>query len=354
MPLSGAIAEHFHSQAAACRRLGSPFTAHLSERLVALLGDDTGLWRCVQGWAGDPRDDALALRLCGGLHALARGGDAPRLTAAYPPAPLAAPGFDEAVAAAIRTHDGWLTALIAGPPQTNEVARSGILLGGLLTIAARTGLPIELFEIGGSAGLNLLLDRYAYRLGEGRAWGDPSSPVNLSCEWRGATPPLDVPLTIVTRRCSDQAPIDAADPAARLRLLAHIWPDQPERLSRIEAALALAVRKGVRVERADAAEWVEALLRRPAPRGRTRVLMHSIMWQYMPAATRRFIAAAMERAGAKATEATPLAWLRLEPDSLAGVPAILLDLWPRTRFRGQDRLLGRGDWHGRWAEWASL
>ncbi len=94
MPLSGAIADHFRTQATACARLGSPFTAHLCERLVALLDGGTGVGRRVQGWPGDPRADALALRLCGGLHALARSGDAPELAAVYPPAPVAAPGFD--------------------------------------------------------------------------------------------------------------------------------------------------------------------------------------------------------------------------------------------------------------------
>ncbi len=56
----------------------------------------------------------------------------------------------------------------------------------------------------------------------------------------------------------------------------------------------------------------------------------------------------MEQAGAAATDDAPLAWLRLESDSLADLPAILLDLWPG----GSRRVLGRGDWHGRWAEWA--
>jgi hypothetical protein len=156
-----------------------------------------------------------------------------------------------------------------------------------------------------------------------------------------------VALRIAERRGSDLAPIQPGDPAARARLLAYIWPDQPERLARIEAALTLAAREGPRVERADAADWVEALSRRPAPPGRARVLMHSIMWQYLAAATRRRIEAAMARAGRAASEDAPLAWLRLEADSLATLPAILLDLWPG----GERRLLGRGDWHGRWAEW---
>lgn len=349
MPLAGAVADHFFSQATACRQLGSPCTAHLCERLVALLHRDTGLGRRIADWPGDAREDALALRLCGGLHALARSEDAPELSAVYPPAPVPTPGFDAALRGAIRAHDSRLTAFLDRPPQTNEVARSGILLGGLLTIAARTGLPLELLEIGSSAGLNLLADRYAYRLGQGRAWGDPAGSGALFCEWRSAAPVLDVPLTIVGRHGSDIAPIEAGDPAARARVLAYIWPDQPERLARIEAALALTAREVPPLERADAADWVEARLAPPAPAGRARVLMHSVMWQYLPGATRQRIEIAMAQAGAAARADAPLAWLRLESDGLPESAAIVLDLWPG----GERRLLGRGDWHGRWAEWAS-
>ncbi len=138
MPLTGAIAGHFLSQAAACWRLGSPFTAHLCERLAALLERDTGVGRRVADWPGDAREDALALRLCGGLHALARSGRAAGLAAVYPPAPVPAPGFDAAVLGAIRENDASLLAFLDSAPQTNEVGRSGILLGGLMTIAART------------------------------------------------------------------------------------------------------------------------------------------------------------------------------------------------------------------------
>jgi hypothetical protein len=351
MPLTGAVADHFRVQAAACRRLGSPFTGHLCERLVALLDRGSEVGRRVAGWPGSPGGDALALRLCGGLHALVRSGRDAGLAAVYPPAPVPAPGFDAALLDAIAAHDAWLAAFLDSAPQTNEVGRSGVLLGGLLTVAARTGLPLEILEIGCSAGLNLLFDRHRYRLGERRGWGSPAAPLTLSCEWRGEIPPLDAPLVVAARRGSDIAPIDPGDPAARARLLGYIWPDQPERLARIGAALALAAREGPQVERAEAADWVEAILDRPGPPGRARVLMHSIVWRYLPRPTQARIGAAIARAGEEADAHEPLAWLRLEPDGPSESPAILLDIWPRALDGGRKRLLGRGDWHGRWAEW---
>ena len=60
-----------------------------------------------------------------------------------------------------------------------------------------------------------------------------------------------------------------------------------------------------------------------------------------------YAAAALAGAGAAATPDTPLAWLRLEPDGIRGSAAILLTLWPG----GETRALGRGDYHGRFADW---
>ena len=42
-------------------------------------------------------------------------------------------------------------------------------------VAARTGLPLALLEIGASAGLNLWCDRYAHTLGAWH-WGDAAAP----------------------------------------------------------------------------------------------------------------------------------------------------------------------------------
>ena len=238
--------------------------------------------------------------------------------------------------------------MLQSAPQTNEVARSGILLGGLLTIATRTRMPLALLEIGSSAGVNLYPDHYAYDLAAAGRWGPPSAPLTITCYWRGDSPALDAPLTIASRRGCDLAPIDAADPAARERVLAYIWPDQSARLARTDAALAHVAANPVEIARAEAADWVEAKLARPPRDGLVRVLMHSITWQYFPRATQDRITAALTAAGKGGTARTPLAWLRLEPDNTPGTAAILLSLWPG----GQTYELGRGDYHGRFADWS--
>lgn len=143
--------------------------------------------------------------------------------------------------------------------QTNEVGRVTALLPALAVAAAEVGSPLGLVEIGPSAGLNLLLDRYAYRYlgpdGAERArWGDPASPVQLSCTLVGpGEPPVeDGPPTIASRQGIDLAPVDVRDPRERRWLQACVWPDVPDRADRLAAALAVAAADPPVLVRGDA------------------------------------------------------------------------------------------------------
>ena len=60
-------------------------------------------------------------------------------------------------------HADQLRAALDQPPQTNEVGRAAALIGGLLILTHRFALPIRLFEIGCSAGLNLRADYFRFR-----------------------------------------------------------------------------------------------------------------------------------------------------------------------------------------------
>lgn len=347
MPVAPAIQEAFNLQAAACGDLGSPFTAHLCDRLPKILAGDPVLGAAIEEWPLDPVRSALALRLCGAFHRLIRSGQAPDLAALYPPRADTSATLDRALEQAAEQHGALLVTWLDSAPQTNEVARSGVLIGGLMTLAAETGLPLTLLEIGSSAGVNLYPEAYAYDFGSGRRWGPPGAPLTISCKWRGAAPPITEKLTISRRAGVDRAPIDPAQPVERERVLAYIWPDQPERLARTAAALDHAASNRAPIAEADAADWVEARLGAPASPGEVRILMHSITWQYLPPDRQRRIEAAMASAGASATRDTPLAWLRLEPDGPSKTAAVQLNLWPG----GDLRLLGRGDFHGRFVDW---
>ena len=102
------------------------------------------------------------------------------------------PNASEAIAAAVNgaliSHDAAVLPWLDGPPQTNEAGRSAGLMTGLLHVAARFGPDVDLLEIGSSAGLNLLTDRYAFDLG-GIRRGPDDAPVLIAPEWRGPPPP---------------------------------------------------------------------------------------------------------------------------------------------------------------------
>jgi hypothetical protein len=345
---SDSIRESFAAQADACRDLGSPFTAMLCEILARDLDRTTAFGRRILGWPGEPgpRGDALALRACGALARLAASGDAPDLAALFPAPPAAADRLAGVLAATLPRFDARLAADLDRVPQTNEIGRSAVLLGAALILAEEVGLPLELYELGAAAGLNLHFDRHAYDLGVG-AWGDSRATIAIPSDWRGATPSLATPIEIAARAGCDLAPIDPRDPAARDAQLSWIWADQTERRRRTAAALDVAARHGITVERADAADWLEARLgERPRP-GRLRLVYHTVVTQYLPEESRRRIDAALARAGAAASTVTPLAHLSMEADAIPGSAAVRLTVWPH----GASREIARADFHGRHVAW---
>jgi len=345
---NSAVLKQFEDQALICEKLGSPFTARLLRLLAARLDSSARFGARILDWPSDPYGDNLALRAAGTLHGLARGGSAPNLAACYPPHEVDDARLWSAIAAQLGPDASFLDKRLDSAPQTNEVARSGLLLGAMLTIADRTVLPLELYEIGASAGLNLGFDEYRYELGEGRAWGRRDAPLTIDCPWRGTTPPLHTPLSIVGRHGCDLNPLDPANPDDRERLLSYVWADQTARLQRVDAALSIAAADRRRVEKADAADWLDAEWAEPQPPGLVRVLYHTVVWQYLPEHTKTRIEALLHRLGDEATADRPLARISFEQD---GQPnrggAIVLTIWPG----GESVELGRGDFHGRWAEW---
>jgi len=286
-------------------------------------------------WAGlDVRGlvrEAVPLRFLGGLHALVIDG--------------LAGGLEEALEKAAARRDR-LAEFMRHEPQTNEVRRSACLLGGFLTVAHETGQPLRTFEIGASAGLNQIWDRYRYDLGPAGHWGDAGSEVALDTDWRGPAPPLDAPVRVAVRAACDRRPVDIRDPEARRRLRAYIWADQTERLARLDSAIAAALAAGVSVEAEDAVNW---LSRRAAPEaGFATVLFHSVFWQYMPRERQDAARAAIEAHGAAASAEAPFAWLRMEPtpEDLSGMD-LSLTSWPG----GKTRRLARVHAHGAWVDW---
>ena len=329
-----------------CRRNDAPITAALCGALAEHLDRATATGRRILDWPGEPMADALPLRTAGGFHALYRSGRCPALAPIYRGEEGRGDRVWQALAAALAAHDAEIGRWLDGPPQTNEPRRSGMLMAGLLTLAERFGLPFELLEIGSSAGLNLLIDRYRYQL-DGVLVGPADAPITIAPEWRGLPPP-SVGVPIASVRGVDIAPIDVTDSAQAERLMAFIWPDQPDRLERARTAIEMVHTSPPRLEQGDAADWVEARLAEPQEQGTMRVLMHSVVWQYLSPASQQRIERAIADAGVRATPERPLGWVACEAERTLNRHVLTVRSWPGG---GEPRRLGIMHPHGAWIEW---
>ncbi|MDO9380648.1 MAG: DUF2332 domain-containing protein [Nocardioidaceae bacterium] len=336
------VVDHVLVQAEACGRRGSAMYEDLLTRLAADLVAGGPTSDVLRGHESDPGPSALALRLVGGLHRLVLDGTASALAPFYP----TVGGRWEGDAAwplvldVLREHRDALAAGLGSAPQTNDVGRSAALLGGLMHVLEAHPLPVRLWEVGCSAGLNLRFDAWDYRF-DGGAWGVPDSPVRLDDCWRGRTPPLRDTVDVVERVGVDLAPVDVSTPDGRLRLMSYVWPDQADRVARLRAALEVAAEMPVDLVAGSAGDAVDEL---DVERGVVTVLWHSTFWQYLAPAERDRLAARVAEIGAHATPEAPFAHLRLEPVRLDGGFENLVELttWPG----GVGRVLGESAAHG--------
>ena len=189
--------------------------------------------------------------------------------------------------------DQVLATMAAHRTQTNEVSRCALLLP---LLAALPG-PLALVEVGASAGLCLLPDRYAYDYG-GAILGDPAStgtaglPAPGGSRWPGATAPLVL---------------------------------QGDLLDQVGPVVA------------------------QAPAGATVVVFHAAALVYLPPPDRRRFAALMAE--------LPAVWLSAEGPGVVPALAARLGRAPTpdpAAFlvgTGPDQLLALADPHGAWLQW---
>jgi hypothetical protein len=338
------------------RRHGRMMPAGLYRTLILAMADDLDSGGVVaeicRDWLAAPSAAIVQLRLLGGIQRLVLEGRAPQLVRYYPnlggtSSPDDAWSVFEPV---LQAHVEELRAALELAPQTNEPGRSVPLLVGLFDAVRRSGLvSVRLLEVGASAGLNLLVDRF--RIG-GTDWaaGPVDSPVQLLAAVEGPVRPVEY--RIVARRGCDLAPVDASTPDGRLRLTSFVWPHDLHRHERLRAALAVAARYPVAVDAAPASSWLTAQLALPCADGVLTVIWHSTTRQYWPLAE----ITAVESVLAEARHRIPIAHISMEsPVSAADVadrrghrPAELtvqLSV-PGTIFDPAPRLLGTVGDHG--------
>ena len=337
----------FENQVADCTASGATITARIVAALGLLMerGDDGEFLERARNWSGPPMADALPLRMAGGIHALRLKDAEPQLESIY----SGQTNVDDAeiVAAALRHHEAELLPWLDGPPQTNEAGRSANFIAAMLWLAEQ-GLPprFQCLEIGSSAGINLMLARYHYDLA-GVTVGPEPGAMRFEPEWTGSPPP-DRQIEIASTKGCDVAPVDLTDPAQALRLKAYIWPEHTVRFERMAAAVVEAAKSAPDLVQMNAADFIESELAKPQDAGTTRVLMHSIVWQYVPENQQARVTAAMEAAGAKATPERPLAWISLEANRVLHTHEMTVRYWPGG---AEPTLVTRAHPHGASIEW---
>lgn len=330
------IREIFAQQGRACVSLGSPFMGRLMELCATRLTPGTPVTDMLFNWPGDPASNAdnAPLRLAGALHALRLEGQA--LAYVYPPLEVPDDDLWNAVVDAIAAHEAHVLAWLGQPPQTNEVRRIAGILPALAVIARRDPRPVELLELGCSGGLNLRADRFRLILPDG-AIGSDGVRVQHTPEWTGPMPPQGLP-AVARRAGVDLNPLDPCDENNHTRLLAYVWADQRDRLSRTRSAIQVAVTTPAQIDAGDAGAWLEAQLNRPSE-GHLRVVMHTVAWQYFSQET-------AQRAETALHSNDDVVRLSMEADGGKGA-ALSLTHYPD----GVVEPLGRVDFHGRWVEW---
>ncbi len=229
--------------------------------------------------------------------------------------------------------------MLARRTQTNEPARCATLLPAL---AALPG-PLALIEVGASAGLTLLFDRYSYDYGgQVIAGRDPQGPT-LHRAVRGPAPlPGRLP-DIAWRAGLDLNPLDVTRDDDVRWLSCLLWPGETGRAARLAAAIAAARRDPPPLYRGDLRTDLPGLAAQ-APAGATLVIYHSAVLAYVAAADRAQFARDVHDLGA--------VWLSNEAPGV--VPGLAPTGVPEGTFvLGRDgRMpLALTDGHGAWLHW---
>jgi hypothetical protein len=264
--------------------------------------------------------------------------------------PYALSGEWEDFRAALETRREFLARFVREQAvQTNEVQRCYALLPAFLVLAREHGAEaLDLVELGPSAGLNLLWDRYAYAYRAGR-WG-ASELLLRGVEY------APVPGDVLRRRVAvrrrlgiDLNPVDVTgDHGARL-LHAFIWPGRVERAQRLRRAIAILRREPPTLVRGDYVELLPSVLAERDDDALT-VVFQTASTGYIGAQRRAELRSLLDAAGREG----PLGWVSTRAveereEDRHDSYELEVALWPG----GERRFLLRCDFHGNWLRWRS-
>jgi hypothetical protein len=234
------------------------------------------------------------------------------------------------------------------------------VLGPALTeVALRLGRPVGIIDVGCSAGLNLLCDRYLLDYGPAGTTGPADAEIRLKCEVVGGHPPIAAKLPLVAARVGlDRDPVELnSDDSVRWQL-ACVWPDTG-RLTRTRRALEMARDQQLAIVQGDAVDAIPDLLAGLPPEC-VPVVVTTWALAYLSTDRRVDFGEALQSSAGR----RPIAWISGEapgvvpmlpsvgpPAADFGVEASVLGL---VTFSGSDldaQVLGHVHPHGRSLEW---
>jgi hypothetical protein len=251
----------------------------------------------------------------------------------------------------VRAHRAQLEQLIATRvTNTNEVGRSALLHAGFRVLAAEAGEPLNLVEIGPSAGLNLIWDRYGVsynRDGKAAASIAPDAPLAIQCELRGdKIPPTTATPQVAKRLGLELNPVDLSNADDRDWLRALMWPDQISRLERLDKAISLFRENKPEIRSGDALALLSGALR-DMPENETVCIYHTIAVYQFSRQMKETLHDILTVAGLR----RPVWRLSFEAESWEGrCPINLIRYKEVTRY---ERELGHAHTHGTWLEWTA-
>jgi len=317
------------------KKTGSPLYARLAEGVI---GDAELKTLAGRARPGQPHANLLL----GAVHFLLLRGAQHPLRRHYPdlgggpvegedPFPL----FQDFVA---RNRDAVTRLIETRVTNTNEVGRSALLHAGFRELQGR----LHLIEIGPSAGLNMIWDRYGVRYGD-KCVIAPDAPLVIDCELRGDKRPLCGPTPAVASRVGlELNPVDLTNQDDRDWLRALMWPDQVSRLHRLERAMELFVDERPPILHGDALSLLPDVLAK-LPQRETVCVYHTIAVYQFSSAMKEALENILIVAGLRRE-----VWrLSFEFDGKECVLALI-------RYHDgvrEERTLAHAHPHGTWMEW---
>ncbi len=342
--MGGSAVDYWNFFAQDAKRTGST----LYSRLAAAIGQDEELKALA---ARARRGQPHANLILGAVHfLLLRGADAP-LKRFYPSVGGTVSADAEDPFAAFRAfvlaHLDEIVPLIeTRVTNTNEVGRSALLHPGFRIAGREAAAPLSLIEIGPSAGLNLIWDKYDVRYardGATVASTGEGAPLVIDCELRGEDiPPSGTLPKIASRVGLELNPVDLSNADDRDWLRALIWPDQVARLERLDRAIELFRKETPPILAGDALELLPDVLAR-VPRDAVPCVYHTIAIYQFSRDMKEALESILTIAGLR----RPVLRLSFEYDG----SLYILSLIRYADGVRQETRLASCHPHGTWLEW---